>query len=204
MKTVCPQGHVGSNPTLSVKRKGFAYARLFFYIRKAHICPLGRMQIVKKGRRMLQKVKAILFEYPGIVKKKFRIGIMMLILVILLAGALFLYYHNPNRGLMLACPVRFFTGFYCPGCGAGRACYALLHGEWYQAFRYNPMLIIILPWLMLYYIACGIQWLIYGKERISNHIPERIPVLILILFLLYGIVRNIHMYPFVLLAPTRI
>ena len=136
--------------------------------------------------------------------KEIRIGIMTVILLILLAGALFLYYHNTSSGLMLACPVRFFTGYYCPGCGAGRACYALLHGEWYQAFRYNPMLIILLPWLMLYYIACGIQWVIYGKERISLSIPQRIPVLILVLFLIYGIARNINVYPFLLLAPAAV
>lgn len=153
---------------------------------------------------MQQKVKALLYEYPGIVKKKIRIGIMIFILLILLAGVLFLYYHNPDRGLMLACPIRFFTGYYCPGCGAGRACYALLHGQWYQAFRYNPMLIILLPWLMLYYAVCGMQWLIYGKERVSLYIPEWIPKAILILFLLYGIFRNIEAYPFILLAPATV
>lgn len=153
---------------------------------------------------MQQKVKALLYEYPGIIKKKIRIGIMIFILLILLAGVLFLYYHNPDRGLMLACPIRFFTGYYCPGCGAGRACYALLHGQWYQAFRYNPMLIILLPWLMLYYAVCGMQWLIYGKERVSFYIPEWIPKAILILFLLYGIFRNIEAYPFILLAPATV
>lgn len=153
---------------------------------------------------MQQKVKALLYEYPGIIKKKIRIGIMIFILLILLAGVLFLYYHNPDRGLMLACPIRFFTGYYCPGCGAGRACYALLHGQWYQAFRYNPMLIILLPWLMLYYAVCGMQWLIYGKERVSLYIPEWIPKAILILFLLYGIFRNIEAYPFILLAPATV
>lgn len=153
---------------------------------------------------MQQKVKVLLYEYPGIIKKKIRIGIMIFILLILLAGVLFLYYHNPDRGLMLACPIRFFTGYYCPGCGAGRACYALLHGQWYQAFRYNPMLIILLPWLMLYYAVCGMQWLIYGKERVSLYIPEWIPKAILILFLLYGIFRNIEAYPFILLAPATV
>lgn len=145
-----------------------------------------------------------LYESPGIIKKEIRAAVIVLILLILLAGTLFLYYHNPKGELMLACPVYFLTGYYCPGCGAGRACYALLHGQLYQAFRYNPVLIILLPWLGLYYAACGVQWLIYGRERVSIHIPGWIPKLILLIFLLYGIVRNIEAYPFTLLAPTTV
>lgn len=153
---------------------------------------------------MLRKYITIIYEQTGAVKKEIRIAVMLFILLILLAGALFLYYHNPKEGLSLACPINFLTGYYCPGCGAGRACYMLLHGQIYQAFRYNPLLIIMLPWLIVYYAACGIQWLCYGKERVSIHIPEQIPIVILVIFLIYGIVRNIEVYPFVLLAPTAV
>ena len=153
---------------------------------------------------MFQKYNRNIYEKPGIVKKRIRVAVMLFILLILLAGASFLYYHNPKEGLSLACPINFLTGYYCPGCGAGRACYMLLHGQIYQAFRYNPLLIIMLPWLIVYYAACGIQWLCYGKERVSIHIPEQIPIVILVIFLIYGIVRNIEVYPFVLLAPTAV
>lgn len=145
-----------------------------------------------------------LYESPGIIKKEIRAAVIVLILLILLAGTLFLYYHNPKGELMLACPVYFLTGYYCPGCGAGRACYALLHGQLYQAFRYNPVLIVLLPWLGLYYAACGLQWLIYGRERVSIHIPGWIPKAILLIFVLFGIVRNIEVYPFILLAPATV
>ena len=145
-----------------------------------------------------------LYESPGIIKKEIRAAVIVLILLILLAGTLFLYYHNPKGELMLACPVYCLTGYYCPGCGAGRACYALLHGQLYQAFRYNPVLIVLLPWLGLYYAACGLQWLIYGRERVSIHIPGWIPKAILLIFVLFGIVRNIEVYPFILLAPATV
>lgn len=150
------------------------------------------------------KLAERVYEQPGIIKKRLRIVIAVVILLIMLAGALFLYYHNPEGGLILACPIRSVTGYLCPGCGAGRACYALLHGRLYQAFRYNPFLIIMMPWLALYYIVCGLQWVIYGKERLSIHIPEWIPFLLLVLFLIYGVVRNIEVYPFTLLAPTAV
>lgn len=142
-------------------------------------------------------------EPSGVLKKRIRIAIVLGIFVILLAGMLVLYYHNP-RQLMLACPVYALTGLYCPGCGAGRACYAILHGRLYQAFRYNPLLCILLPWLALYYLIGGIQWLRYGRERISARIPEWIPLAAIFLLLAYGAVRNIGIYPFTLLAPTTV
>lgn len=194
---------MGSNPTLSAE-KSFAQAKLF-------LLPCIQKRLLKEEFYNEEldimtgwKMKTILFEDTGIMKKKIRILIMLLVLLILLAGTLFLYYHNPKGGLMLACPVRALTGYYCPGCGAGRACYAILHGQWYQAFRYNPLLVIILPWVILYYMICGMQWVIYGEERLSIHIPEKIPLTIFIVLFIYGMVRNIEVYPFMLLAPTAV
>ena len=144
------------------------------------------------------------FDETGVIKKEIRIAIMLVILLILLAGAVFLYYHNPRGGLVLVCPVYALTGYYCPGCGAGRACYALLHGQLYRAFRLNPLLVIVLPWLVLYYLICGIQWVVKGRESLSKHIPEWIPLAVLVILLIYGVVRNIEVYPFTLLRPTEL
>lgn len=193
---------MGSNPTLSVAWEEFCKGKALF------IYGNGKFYIkeidVENNMKMKQELIKKIYESPGIIKRKFRILIMIFILMILLAGTMFLYYHNPKEGLNLACMINFLTGYYCPGCGAGRACYMLLHGQIYQAFRYNPLLIILLPWLIVYYAACGIQWLHYGKERVSIHIPEQIPIVILVVFLIYGIVRNIEVYPFILLAPTGV
>ncbi len=216
LKTVCPQGHVGSNPTLSGE-KSFAKARLFLNLRgdfKSILTRRGKSPPVynkeaaagygRKDMKKDHKLKKFIYEQPGIIKKKIRIMIFMFVLLILLAGTLFLYYHNPKDGLLFGCPVKVFTGFNCPGCGAGRACYALLHGRWYEAFRYNALLVILLPWIVLYYAVCSVQWLIYGKERLSIHIPEWFPQGVFVVMCIYGIVRNIKVYPFVLLAPTAV
>ena len=50
---------------------------------------------------------------------------------------------------MPKCPVRFFTGLDCPGCGSQRAIHALLHGELYEALGHNAMLVCLLPMLAL-------------------------------------------------------
>ncbi len=47
-------------------------------------------------------------------------------------------------------PICFFhktTGLLCPGCGALRGLHQLLHGHLAAAFRFNPMLIVSLPFL---------------------------------------------------------
>lgn len=137
-------------------------------------------------------------------KKSVRMIIGVSIFAILLAGMVYLYYNKPQEKVWLICLVREITGYYCPGCGSGRACYSLLHGQFYQAFRYNPLLIILLPWLALYIAVCLGQWMLTGQEKISRRIPVWIPYVVLVILLIYGIVRNIDTYPFVLLAPTKV
>ena len=140
----------------------------------------------------------------GRIKWQIRWLISGIVLLILLAESRFLYYHSPKENRWFICIVYTLTGYYCPGCGAGRACYSILHRQIYQAFRYNPLLVILLPWIGLYLILCGGQWLLTGRETISRRIPEKILWVILIVILIYGILRNIDAYPFILLAPTRV
>jgi hypothetical protein len=45
------------------------------------------------------------------------------------------------------CTFKLLTGWQCPGCGAGRAIHALLHGHPLQAIRYNYFLIPAIPYL---------------------------------------------------------
>ena len=44
----------------------------------------------------------------------------------------------------LTCVFLDTTGFYCPGCGVTRLIFSLLQFDFYQAFRYNPLIFIIL------------------------------------------------------------
>lgn len=152
---------------------------------------------------MLQKLQYI-YEKDGRIKWQFRLLISVIILLILLAESCFLYYHSPKETRWLICIVYALTGCYCPGCGAGRACYCILHGQIYQAFRYNPLLVILLPWIGLYLALCAGQWLFTGRETISRRIPAWILWTLLIIILLYGVLRNVDAYPFALLAPTKV
>ena len=45
------------------------------------------------------------------------------------------------------CPVRYLTGWYCPGCGTLRALHQLLEGNFRAAWDMNPLTILLLPFL---------------------------------------------------------
>ena len=75
-----------------------------------------------------------------------------LLAVVLVACALaFYYFINPSLALWFPrCPIKFLTGFSCPGCGGQRATHALLHGNVGEALSYNYFYIIAIPFV----IAC--------------------------------------------------
>lgn len=121
--------------------------------------------------------------------------IITLILFLLLIGYLILgnYFH-----FYIDCPIKKITGLYCPGCGITRMLSSILSFNFYQAFRYNPLLFISLP-IILFLL---IESIITKKEPLYNKIPTKIWVTIIIIFIFYGILRNIPFFDF--LAPTII
>ena len=78
------------------------------------------------------------------------------LLVIVLAVALLLvfgsiyYALDPSQsGFFPRCVFHELTGYKCPGCGTQRAVHALLHGDVAAALRYNAILLIAVPWIVL-------------------------------------------------------
>ena len=47
------------------------------------------------------------------------------------------------------CLFHTYTGLECPGCGSLRSVQSLLHGEFAAAFRFNPLLYLMAPALLL-------------------------------------------------------
>jgi len=47
------------------------------------------------------------------------------------------------------CLFHSLTGLDCPGCGSIRSVQSLLHGQFAAAFRFNPLLYVIVPGLFL-------------------------------------------------------
>ncbi len=99
----------------------------------------------------------------------------------------------------IPCPIKTFTGLYCPGCGITRAIFALLDGQLYQAYRYNSILFIDIPIVLFLEIFEKL----FGKNNkkikcISNIILN----ILLVITILYGVLRNIPSFSY--LAPTQV
>src|SRR3974390_2973253 len=63
-------------------------------------------------------------------------------------GIVLLRVYDPaTAGIFPACPVHYFTGWYCPGCGSLRAIHQLLHGNLQAAWAMNPLAMVLLPFL---------------------------------------------------------
>ena len=97
------------------------------------------------------------------------------------------------------------TGLYCVGCGSGRALLALLHGRLYAAFRYQPLLMISLPFVS-YYVAKVYISFVFGRDLLPfpKIRSSAFGISLLVIILAYWILRNIPVFPFTLLAPTAV
>ena len=120
----------------------------------------------------------------------------------LLMTALFvLQWSNPaTSGLFPPCPFLWLTGWYCPGCGSLRALHQLLHGNLRAAFAFNPLAVLSIPFL----VYGGISWTVFllrGRHFPRIFIPGRVIWAFGFAIMLFGILRNLPVSPFHLLAP---
>lgn len=64
-----------------------------------------------------------------------------------------LYVFNPvDAPFAPKCLLKQLTGLSCPGCGMQRFIHALLHGRFAEAIGYNYLLVLLLPYLLLFAI----------------------------------------------------
>lgn len=85
----------------------------------------------------------------------------LILFLVIFGTALWFYYnYNPlSESFLLKCPFKMATGYDCPGCGSQRALHSLLHGEFSQAFSYNPLFILAIP-----YVIVGILFEWFGLK----------------------------------------
>ncbi len=105
------------------------------------------------------------------------------------------YFLNQVYHIGIPCPIHYFTGFYCPGCGLTRMIFALINLDFYQAFRYNPLVFTL---LIIFLFIKGIEILFHKKIKLNNFTTYTL----LIIVICYGIIRNLPMFSYLL--PTVI
>ena len=122
-----------------------------------------------------------------------KISLISIIIIIFIIISLVLY----NIGYI--CPIKNIFNIYCAGCGTTRMIISLLKLDFYQAFRYNPLMFILGIVFLIYIIYVVIMYLRNKKIYIPN---TKIFIAIIILMFLYMILRNIPYFEY--LKPTII
>ncbi len=130
-----------------------------------------------------------------------RVTLVAGIALILIAGALVLFFFDPAKHAFFPkCVFHVATGYSCPGCGSSRAMYQLTHGNVLEAVRLNPGVMFLLGMGVTdfgRYIRSARQatpfqtlfantWLVIG---------------LVIGMIVYAVVRNLPWAPFSGLAP---
>ena len=115
----------------------------------------------------------------------------MLLLVTLLYIKIFEKFH-----LAIPCVFHQITGFFCPGCGATRVIIALINLDFSTALKQNAILTFLFPILAIYFIDKIVAWIRQKKPIFADKIPNIIWIIIVIILLIFGIIRNIPGFEF--------
>ncbi len=121
------------------------------------------------------------------------------VLFVAIAGAAILFFFDPTKnGFYPVCQFHRLTGLYCPGCGATRASYQLLHGNFLAALRDNALFVLSLPVLALR----GIWYLNQQRRRqpVRFFIPPVALWIFLVVAVVFVVLRNLPGFSF--LAPV--
>ncbi|MBU8883378.1 DUF2752 domain-containing protein [Kaistella sp. DKR-2] len=111
----------------------------------------------------LKEYTFVIFNINSItIKKEFILLIAVALTLIL--GGIYFSYSPANNAFFPKCPVKFLTGFSCPGCGSQRAVHELLHLNFKKAFEYNALLMVSIP-----YLLTGIA---FRSDKVKTRYPK--------------------------------
>lgn len=123
------------------------------------------------------------------------------VLALVIAGCL-LYQHGPSGLSWLPnCKFNEFTGLHCPGCGMTRAAHATLHGRISEAFRFNPVGMILLPLALVGLAIEIVGWVREKPLSFRLSVGARGAWVIVWVIAAFWILRNLPWWPCTLLAP---
>ena len=115
--------------------------------------------------------------------------VVVLVAAALGSGAILFFFDPAKHGFYPLCLFHSLTGWNCPGCGATRAAYQLLHGHLLRALHDNALFVLTLAAL-----AAQSAWLV--MKKIQNQpvafvvSPKTLWALLVIAFVFTGL-RNL-------------
>lgn len=110
---------------------------------------------------------------------------------------LFIYYFlNKTFSFSIPCIIHKVTHLYCPTCGITRLLFSLLNGNIYRAFRYNQLVFILIPMIIIYLIILSYLYLTDKINDRFKKISKNLFFIVLVLLISFGIIRNITYFSF--------
>jgi len=139
---------------------------------------------------------------PPIIGKPRRspVWVAALVLAAVLVLSILFVFDPARHAFYPRCLFHATTGLYCPGCGGLRGTHELLHGHWLAALRCNLLACGFTPLL----IALGLwEWRRRAQGRAGVGLWSRPWFFWLLVGVVvsFGVLRNIPIAPFTLLAP---
>lgn len=105
--------------------------------------------------------------------------------LLLVVSGIYFAFDPAASAFFPPCPLKKFAGLDCPGCGSQRAFHALLHLQFGEAFRFNPLAIASIPLLVCDRLR--------GYPLLRH---ARAPGVVLAIVLAYAVLRNLSFYPY--------
>ena len=123
---------------------------------------------------------------------RFRIRKVLEANVILLLILFTYYFINKYTGFFIPCIFREVTGYKCPGCGVTHLVFDLIQFKFVEAFYENPLIFILLPFIVIYYVYMTYLYIYNKKEKVISKVPNYVWGIMIVITILYGIIRNIY------------
>lgn len=120
---------------------------------------------------------------------------------VIVGGSGIVAYLDPAKSSIFpACPMFSLTGYACPGCGLTRGFHALFHGDIITAVDFN-LLVPVWAIIFAYVVVSLLLVAIRGKGLPMWVTHPAFMWTFLAIMLLFGVLRNIPVYPLTILFP---
>ena len=113
----------------------------------------------------------------------------VLILAALGSGAVLFFFDPAQHGFYPICLFHSLTGWNCPGCGATRAAYQLLHGHLLRALHDNALFVLMLAVLAIW----SVRWMVcqMRHQPLTANVPPGVWWVLLVVVLIFTGLRNL-------------